>query len=63
MKIQIATEIEIDDAIVYNTDTANDRVLVVFNSGKSIFLENRQKMEINSLQRCMDLDLLTVYRS
>ena len=63
MKIQTATEIEIDDAIVYNTDTANDRVLVVFNSGKSIFLENRQKMEINSLQRCMDLDLLTVYRS
>ncbi len=63
MKIQTATEIEINDAIVYNTDTANDRVLVVFNSGKSIFMENRQKMEINSLQRCMDLDLLTVYRS
>lgn len=63
MKIEKATEIEIDDAIVYNTDTANDRVLVVFNSGESIFLENRQKMEINSLQRCMDLDLLTVYRS
>ncbi len=63
MKLQTATEIEINDAIVYNTDTANDRVLVVFNSGKSIFMENRKKMEINSLQRCMDLDLLTVYRS